>query len=101
MGPEFLSAEEVCTLHLARPNPVGVTGPERVEVHSSVWMGGGEGRGRWAVAARALRLRLAGSAPAPCSFVRLRTILALFPASLLPLGPAEVCSERAYEHAEC
>lgn len=41
-----------------------------------------------------------GSAPAPCGFVRLRTILALFPASLMPLGPAERCSERACEHAE-
>lgn len=58
MGPEFLSAEEVCTLHLARPNPVGVTGPERVEVHSSVWMGGG-GAGKVGGCST-------GSAPAPC-----------------------------------
>lgn len=92
MGPEFLSAEEVCTLHLARPNPVGGDG---TGTPGSTFLGVDVGGGAGKVGGCSR-----GSAPAPCGFVRLRTILALFPASLLPLGPAERCSERACEHAE-
>lgn len=59
MGPEFLSAEEVCTLHLARPNPVGGDG---TGTRGSTFLcvdGGRGGAGKVGGCST-------GSAPAPC-----------------------------------